>query len=101
MKTYYVELEILTGEYEKDNHWLIEANSESLAKDYALYCESHDPEELEWSGDEVVDMGGEFVYRVLRIKTVTPEDAISLQRYMTKHICDRNELIRSGNYCPF
>jgi hypothetical protein len=83
MKTYYVVIEILAGEYAKDTVSLCQAENEEIAKRNALLGECHDDEEdLEWSKRGVYDCGGEFHYAVHSCTQVAPEDVAILQKYM-------------------
>lgn len=83
MNTYYVDVKIIAGEYEKSCSSLREADTEEEAKRYALLGESHDDEEdLEWSDGGVYDCGGEFHYSVKHCKLVAPEDVPVLSKYM-------------------
>lgn len=101
MATFLVELTVQTSGYEKSTQHLVEAGCKSLATDYALYCESHDPESLDWDDKRVVDMGYEFVYTVRSVTEVPAEHLDVLKHYMNvQHYCQL-DLAKSGNYVPF
>lgn len=83
MNTYYVDVKIIAGEYEKSCASLREADTEEEAKRYALLGECHDDEEdLEWDHGGVYDCGGEFHYSIRSCQLVAPEDVPALAKYM-------------------
>ncbi|BBM67884.1 hypothetical protein VA249_45300 (plasmid) [Vibrio alfacsensis] len=97
MKTYLVSVLIHCGEYEKTTRLLVKAESFSLAGDYAIYSESHDPESLDWSEDRVFDLGGEFAYSA-SVSKVKRSDVNVLLKYLPCMTADLDELNASGNY---
>jgi hypothetical protein len=83
MKFYYIDVKIISGEYELSSASLRTAEDEDEAKRNALLGECHDDEEdLEWSKRGVYDCGGEFHYAVHSCQLVAPEDVAILQKYM-------------------
>lgn len=83
MNTYYIVIEILSGEYAKDTASLVTADTEEEARRNALLGECHDDEEdLEWSHRGVYDCGGEFHYAVHSCTQVPEEDVPVLSKYM-------------------
>lgn len=97
MRHYLVTVEINAGEYEKHSTYLIRASSFDLASNYAIFCEAHMPEELDWSEDRVVDMHGEFAYRS-NVQKVSLEDAVVWEKYFPVHTASLSELLKSGNF---
>lgn len=97
MKYYLATVTIHAGEYEKHSTHLIRANSFSLASDYAIFCESHMPETLDWSENQVVDMGGEFAYSA-SVQKVSKLDAETWLKYFRMHTASLSVLLESGNY---
>ena len=83
MKTYYIVIEILSGEYAKDTASLVIADHEDEAQRIALLGECHDDEEdLEWSARGVYDCGGEFHYAVHSCTQVAAKDVAVMKKYM-------------------
>lgn len=97
---YLVSLKIRTGEYEKSSKQLICAPNSSAAGDYAMYCESHDPDSLEWSSKHncVADMGWQFAYSVISADLVNPSDLPALRKHFNVSRYDLSELQSCGNY---
>lgn len=83
MNTYLVKLTIYTGGYEKTTIHLIDAPNATQAGRKAMEDESHDPDSLEFEGDNrAEDMGGEFVYEVHSADEVHWKDAVTLRKYI-------------------
>jgi hypothetical protein len=83
MKFYYIDIEIIAGDYEKSSASLQQAENEEEAKRNALIGECHDdPEDLEWDDGGVYDCAGEFHYKVRSCQLVAPEDAAVMAKYM-------------------
>ncbi len=83
MKFYYIDVKIISGEYELTNSTLREADNEEEAKRSALLGECHwDEGYVQWADGGVYDCGGEFHYSVRTCKEVTPEDAEVMAKYM-------------------
>jgi hypothetical protein len=83
MKFYYIDVKIISGEYELSSASLRTADNEDEAKRSALLGECHyDEEDLEWADGGVYDCHGEFHYKVRTCKEVTPEDAEVMAKYM-------------------
>lgn len=97
MNVYLVKLTIHCGEYEKTNQVLVRASSHSIAGNYAIYSESHDPANLDWSENRVVDMFGEFAYGASTVK-VCSSDVAALSKYLRIFTADVSELLQSGNF---
>lgn len=97
MNTYFVKIFIQTGEYEKVAHTLIQANSFSIAIQYGIYAESHDPDNLDWSENRVIDMNGEFAYHA-NAQKVKREDVLVMSKYLPVMKASLDELLTSGNY---
>lgn len=65
MKKYFYEIKIQAGDYEKNTHGIVNADTEEEARRNALVSECHyDVENLEWSDRGVYDWGYEFHYSV-------------------------------------
>lgn len=96
-KTFFVKVKIRAGEYEKNSSCLISAPNNSLASDYACYCESHNPTDLEWNQNGVMDLGGEFAYSA-SVSEIQREDANILKRYHNRFVVNYEDLHKSGNY---
>jgi len=66
MNNFLVKLTLHIGEYEKQSVLLVTAENADLAGQYALFCESHNPDNLEWDEhlDQVTDMGGAMIYSI-------------------------------------
>jgi hypothetical protein len=97
MNNYLVKIRINAGEYEKNTHQLVQANSFSLAMHYGIYAESHDPENLDWSENRVIDMGGEFAYHASAEK-IKQADFEVMSKYLPVMRASLDELLASGNY---
>lgn len=98
MLVYKVTLSIIIGEHEKASTTFVRAACFQLANDYAIYLESHDPKNLDWSEDKfVLDQNGEFAYQASAEK-VKHNDISTLERYFPIYRCDETELNNSGNY---
>jgi hypothetical protein len=83
MKTYYIVIEILSGEYTKDTVSLVTAESEEEAKRAALIGECHsDEDDLEWTERGVYDLGGEFHYSIYSCALVPDDDIPTLTKYL-------------------
>ncbi|WP_318433671.1 hypothetical protein [Photobacterium leiognathi] len=93
-----VTVQIIAGEHEKSTTTFVQASCLRLAVDYAIYLESHDPENLDWSEDKfVLEQNGEFAYQASAEK-VKHNDIGTLERYFSIYRCDETELNNSGNY---
>ena len=82
--TYFVKLNIQSGEYQKDCIKLIFAQSEDKAMQSALSSECHGSLEdgtAELTETGISDLGNEFHYSVAECKKVAPEDVIVLRSY--------------------
>ena len=101
MNVYLAKLTIYCGEYEKTNIVLVQASSHSIASDYAIYIESHDPKNLDWSEDPVEDMFGEFAYRCSYTETVCSSEVAVLSKHLPIFTADISELLQSGNYLKY
>ena len=97
MENYLVEITIHAGEYEKSTKTLIKSNSEVLAINYAIFSESHDPDNLDWSEPLVIDLHGEFAYRA-KATLVPIEDINVLEKYIPSSEANEDDLLLSGNY---
>ncbi len=98
----FVNVKIRTGEYEKSTKMVItDAPSEQDAFDYAMYCESHNPEDLEWDEYTVADMGWEFAYSGNGTAIIPDEDLLVLKKYFYPHTFNQEELNGSGNYLEY
>lgn len=97
MKTYLVDLTIICGEYEKTNKMLVQAKNKELAKCYGIYCEAHEPDDLEWQGNMVLDLGGEFGYKA-SADLVPESDIETLEKYLPLFVCDTEDLMLSGDF---
>jgi len=83
VKFYYIDVKIISGEYELSSASLRAAEDEDEAKRSALLGECHyDEEDLEWDDGGVYDCGGEFHYKVRSCQLVAPEDVETLSNYM-------------------
>ncbi len=83
MNTYYIVIEILSGEYAKDTVSLVTAESEAEAKRAALIGECHsDEDNLEWTERGVYDLGGEFHYSIYSCALVPDDDIPTLTKYL-------------------
>ena len=83
MNTYYIVIEILSGEYAKDTISLVTAESEEEAKRAALMGECHsDEDDLEWTERGVYDLGGEFHYSIYSCALVPDDDIPTLTKYL-------------------
>ena len=97
MKIYMAEVKIQSGEFEKTTRFLVKAPNHSYAQSAAIYCESHDPDNLDWSENSVEDMGGEFAYSA-SVARLARQDVDVLLKYMTVLEVTLDELLTSGNY---
>ena len=97
MNIYMAEVKIQSGEFEKTTRFLIKAPNHSYAQSAAIYCESHDPANLDWSENSVEDMGGEFAYSA-SVTKVPQQDVDVLLNYMSILSVTLDELLTSGNY---
>jgi hypothetical protein len=94
---YMAKLLIQAGEYEKTSQRIVKAKSKEIAADYAIYCESHTPDDLDWSESTVYDCFGEFGYKV-NVEKIEPSDQEVLLKHLNFVTADMSELMASGNY---
>ena len=97
MNTFLTNVTIITGEHSKKSTFLVQANSFSLASDYAIYSESNDPGTLDWSENRVIDLGGEFAYHATVSKVKQCEVDV-LKKHLVCVTARLGELLDSGNY---
>lgn len=100
MKTYFVKLKLVIGEYEKSSSILVRAANEKQAGVYAMYCESHYPGSLDWESEltGVYDDCGGLAYRVQRCEEVSVSDYEVMSKYLNTMTYEVEDLMESGNY---
>ena len=102
MTTYLVPIGIQAGEYHKSVQLIVKAPSATLARSFAIYLESHDPENLNWaSTEEATESFDEFTYYANRALTVLTDEDLGLltdKLGMPFWIYDTQTLRESGNY---
>ncbi len=100
MNNYLVKLKIRIGEYEKHTRCIVRADNMEDAGIYAMYCESHDPDNLEWAKDfsHVYDMCGEFAYSVDKCFGLTRDESICEAKYLPRYVYNDADLLNAGNY---
>ncbi|MCE0761127.1 hypothetical protein LWH94_18280 [Marinobacter sp. G11] len=81
---FVVELDVISGVYEKATTRLIKADTAEEAERIALSEECHGVlgESAEWTENGVMDLYGEFYYAVRRTVLVPPEHAKVLREYL-------------------
>ena len=98
-KTYAVTIEITAGEYAKYNTILIHAPNEEKAWHYACYCESHNPDRLDWENDRgCAEPDWSFFYHAYSEEEVSATDITILRKHLSYATFNEKELDQSGNY---
>ncbi|WP_422451924.1 hypothetical protein [Endozoicomonas sp. ALC066] len=98
MNHYIVTVRTRMGEITKTTDLLVRAEDEEAAGDFAVYCEAHDPENLDWAEGGAYDLGGEFHLSARNIRRVSKYDFDILERYLVSLNHYAPYIEESGNY---